>query len=132
MRFIAPTQMRGNSRMTRQQRSRRGKTIFGVVISLALVASACGGDDDDEGTSSTPEDTADDAAPDTAASDTAAPDTAAPDTAAPDTAAPDTAAPDTGGSTDGEGVKLGIMAECEGAFGGFNEDVQAGVALAMI
>ena len=29
--------------------------------------------------------------------------------------------------TAGEGIKLGIMAECEGAFGGFNEDVLAGV-----
>ena len=113
--------------MTRHQRSRKGQKIFGVLISLALVASACGDDDDDEGGSTTEADTGGDTTPDTAA-----PDTAAPDTAAPDTAASDTAAPDTGGSTDGEGVKLGIMAECEGAFGGFNEDVQAGVALAMI
>lgn len=115
-----------------KQRSRRGKRTFGVLISLALVASACGGDDDDEGSSSTEADTGGDTTPDTAAPDTAAPDTAASDTAAPDTAATDTAATDTGGSTEGEGIKLGIMAECEGAFGGFNEDVQAGVALAMI
>ncbi|CAN5567177.1 ABC transporter substrate-binding protein [soil metagenome] len=37
---------------------------------------------------------------------------------------------DDGGS--GEPIKLGILAECEGAFGGFNEDVVAGVTLAMI
>ena len=79
--------------MTRQQRSRRGKKIFGAFISLALVASACG--DDDDATDSTEADTGGDTAPDTAAPDTAAPDSAAPDTAAPDTAAPDTAAPDT-------------------------------------
>ena len=33
---------------------------------------------------------------------------------------------------DGEGVRLGIMAECEGAFGGFNEDVVAGATLALL
>ena len=43
--------------MTRQQRSRRGKKIFGVFISLALVASACGDDDDDDGSSTTEADT---------------------------------------------------------------------------
>ena len=34
--------------------------------------------------------------------------------------------------TSGESIKLGILAECEGAFGGFNEDVVAGVTLALI
>jgi branched-chain amino acid transport system substrate-binding protein len=33
---------------------------------------------------------------------------------------------------DGEPILLGILAECEGAFGGFNEDVVAGVTLAMV
>ena len=33
---------------------------------------------------------------------------------------------------DGEAIRLGILAECEGEFGGFNEDVVAGVTLAMI
>ena len=33
---------------------------------------------------------------------------------------------------DGEPLRLGILAECEGAFGGFNEDVVAGVTLAMV
>ncbi len=32
----------------------------------------------------------------------------------------------------GEAIKLGILAECEGAFGGFNEDVVAGVVLGLI
>ena len=46
----------------------------------------------------------------------------------------DTTAEATGGSTApaGDGVRLGIMAECEGAFGGFNEDVVAGATLALI
>ena len=104
--------------------------MLGALVSLALVAASCG-DDDDEGSSSTEAEAGGDTTPEAAApEDTAAPDTtAAPD----DTAAPDTSAPDEGGgAADGEGIKLGIMAECEGAFGGFNEDVQAGVALAMI
>jgi branched-chain amino acid transport system substrate-binding protein len=32
----------------------------------------------------------------------------------------------------GEAIKLGILAECEGAFGAFNEDVVAGVVLGLI
>ena len=36
------------------------------------------------------------------------------------------------GGASGEPIRLGILAECEGAFGGFNEDVVAGVTLAMI
>jgi ABC-type sugar transport system substrate-binding protein len=59
--------------------------IISVLAALALVAAACGGDDD-EGSGTT-------AAPTTAAPTTAAPTTAAPTTAAPTTAAPDTTAP---------------------------------------
>jgi branched-chain amino acid transport system substrate-binding protein len=33
---------------------------------------------------------------------------------------------------DGESIKLGILGECEGAFGGFHEDVVGGVILALI
>ena len=33
---------------------------------------------------------------------------------------------------DGEPLRLGILGECEGAFGGFNEDTVAGVTLAMV
>ena len=32
----------------------------------------------------------------------------------------------------GEAIKLGILAECEGAFGAFNEDVVGGVVLALV
>ncbi len=35
------------------------------------------------------------------------------------------------GETASESVKLGILGECEGPFGGFNEDTVAGVALAL-
>ena len=116
--------------MTIQRRSRKGTMMLGALVSLALVAASCG-DDDDEGSASTEAETAGDTTAETATPDTAAPDTAAPDTTA--DAAADTSAPDEGGGAeDGEGIKLGIMAECEGAFGAFNEDVVAGVTLAMI
>ena len=78
--------------------------IVGLLIGLAVLASACG---DDESSS-----------PAT---------TAAPTTAAPTA----TEAPETVDVTS-EAVRLGILAECEGAFGGFHEDVVAGAALAMI
>jgi branched-chain amino acid transport system substrate-binding protein len=32
----------------------------------------------------------------------------------------------------GEAIKVGVLAECEGAFGGFNEDVVAGVVLGLV
>lgn len=93
-------------------------SLLGMLFAFALIAAACGSDDgDDTGTASTtlgaetPDDTTD-------GGDT---------TTAPDTT--DAAVPDDG---DGEGVRLGIMGECEGAFGGFAEDVVAGATLAMI
>ena len=49
-----------------------------------------------------------------------------------DAAHPASTAPTGSAAASGEAIKLGIMAECEGAFGGFNEDVIAGVTLAMI
>jgi branched-chain amino acid transport system substrate-binding protein len=35
------------------------------------------------------------------------------------------------GATQEEGIKLGVLGECEGPFGGFHEDTVAGVALAL-
>ncbi len=43
-----------------------------------------------------------------------------------------TDAPGTTAAGGGEAIKLGILAECEGAFGAFNEDVVAGVVLALV
>jgi branched-chain amino acid transport system substrate-binding protein len=106
--------------------------FFGIFISLALVASACGGDDDDEGSSTTPEGSAAATTPGTDAPDDEPTDTEPADSEPEGTEPEGTEPEGTGGSTGGDGVRLGIMAECEGAFGGFNEDVQAGVALAMI
>lgn len=107
-----------------------------VLASLALVAAACGGDDDD-GT------TADDSVAEETAEETAEEPTAEPaeETAEEPTAeataepADETAEEPTAERTaeaTADGVRLGIMGECEGAFGGFHEDVVAGATLAMI
>ena len=114
-------------------KSTRTRRAFGALFALSLVAAACGSDDDDssdtgtvaEGTEASTADTAAEATEDTTAE-------ATEDTAA--EATEDTAAEGTDGSTApaGDGVRLGIMAECEGAFGGFNEDVVAGATLALI
>ena len=115
-------QERGRTdRMSKNQKCRKRMRLCGALISLALVGVACGSDDK--------------ASP--AATDAPAPATDAAPAATSAPAATDapvaTDAPDgTSAPATGDGVKLGIMAECEGAFGGFNEDVQAGAALAMI
>ena len=107
--------------MSRNQKSRKRMRVCGALISLALVGVACGSDDNASSATT--------AAP--AGTDAAAP--AATDAPAGTDAPAATDAPaGSGAPATGEGIKLGIMAECEGAFGGFNEDVQAGAALAMI
>ncbi len=77
-----------------------------ILTVLALTLAACGDDATDETTGST-EPTSTTEAPT-------------------GTDAPGTTA------AGGEAIKLGILAECEGAFGAFNEDVVAGVVLALI
>ena len=124
--------------MSKYQKNRRRVKLCGAMISLSLVAASCGSDDDkaDPATTKAPATTAVPAA--TEASEAPAETDAPATTAAPsdETDAPATTEASTddtdGPAPSGDGVKLGIMAECEGAFGGFNEDVQAGVALAMI
>jgi branched-chain amino acid transport system substrate-binding protein len=86
--------------------------LWVVMLAFVLLVAACGGDDDtDDTTADTTGDTTDDAATTTAG-------------------AADTTAPE--GDAGGEGVRLGILGECEGPFGGFHEDVVAGVTLALI
>jgi branched-chain amino acid transport system substrate-binding protein len=84
-------------------------------MTVALVAAACGSDDDSSSSTDAPAGT---------------------DAPAETDAPADTEAPtdDTSGSDGGDDstVRLGILAECEGAFGGFNEDVIAGATLALI
>jgi branched-chain amino acid transport system substrate-binding protein len=100
--------------------------VIGLAAAFALVAAACGDDDDDSsGDTEAPAET--EAAADTEAT-------------AETEAAADTEAPaETEASGDGddaaagdETIRLGIMGECEGAFGGFHEDVVAGASLAFI
>ncbi len=92
--------------------SRTTKRALGALFAFALIASACGGDDDDSGGDATEDTGGDDATEDTGGDD---------------------ATEDTGGDdAPAEGVRLGIMGECEGAFGGFHEDVVAGATLAMV
>ncbi len=102
--------------MTRAQK--RWWRFFAALMALTLVAAACGGGDDD-----------DDAGGD---SDTTEAESTADDTAADDDEDEGGDDDDEEAMADGDGVRLGIMGECEGPFGGFHEDVVAGVTLAMV
>jgi branched-chain amino acid transport system substrate-binding protein len=95
------------------------KKLLGMSVAVVLVAAACGSDDDSSSSTDAPE-----------ASDAPAESDAPDATEAPSDAPADTDAPADSG--DGEGVRLGIMGECEGGFAGFSEDVVAGASLAMI
>jgi branched-chain amino acid transport system substrate-binding protein len=79
--------------------------MLAVSVAVALVATACGSDDDDSSSS-----------------------TDAP--AASDAPAETDAADESDGG--GEGVRLGILGECQGGFAAENEAVVAGATLAMI
>lgn len=99
------------------------KRVLGAAFAFTLVAAACGSDDDDSsGDDTTTDDTSADTSGDDGADDT--------------TATTDEATEDTAGSGDaeasGDGIRLGIMAQCEGPFGGFHEDIVAGATLALV
>jgi len=94
------------------------KRVLGAAIALTLVAAACGSDDD-SGSESTSETTDSGATEDTSA-------------ATEDTSDSSEDTSDSSDTATGEGIKLGIMAECEGAFGAFNEDTVAGATLALV
>ena len=78
----------------------RFKYLLAILLAFALVAAACG-DDDDTDEPTTTEDSADDGAADDAAADDAAADDAAADDGAADDAAADDAAADDGAADDG-------------------------------
>jgi branched-chain amino acid transport system substrate-binding protein len=104
--------------------------VLSAVFAFTLVAAACGSDDDDGGTADTSADTGDG---DTTATTEAA--TADTEATADTTETADTTDSDGtsgGGAASGEGIRLGIMGECEGAFGGFHEDIVAGATLALV
>ena len=97
-------------RATETGRSRPARWLALLAV-LALTVAACAGETTDTtGTTSGAADTTE----------------ATEETTATTEASTDTTA------ASGESIKLGILAECEGAFGGFNEDVVAGVTLALI
>ena len=92
-------------RATETGRSRPARWLALLAV-LALTVAACAGETTDTtGTTSGAADTTE----------------ATEETTATTEASTDTTA------ASGESIKLGILAECEGAFGGFNEDVVAGV-----
>jgi branched-chain amino acid transport system substrate-binding protein len=115
-------------------RRSRGRTVA-IVMTFALVVAACGDDDDSEADETTAEATATEpAATEPASTEPAATEPAATEPAATEPAATEPAATEPTGAT-GEAsgtLKLGILGECEGAFGGFHEDVVAGATLAMV
>jgi branched-chain amino acid transport system substrate-binding protein len=91
--------------MTSQAKKPRWLLAACLLSILALVATACGGSGDDNGTTAQPS----------------------------DGATTTDGATDTGGSGEGDDVvRLGILGECEGPFGGFHEDTVAGVTLALV
>jgi len=93
-----------------------------AFIALALIASACSDDDSTSG--------------DTAAADTADSNDSAASGDSGDSEDPtdegESGDSDTDAEPADEVIRLGIIGECEGAFGGFHEDVVAGATLALI
>jgi branched-chain amino acid transport system substrate-binding protein len=110
------------------------KRVLGAAFAFTLVAAACGGDDDDIGTDDTSDDTSDDTVSDDTAADTSddTVDDGTEDTTPTTDETTATTADPGDGEPSGEGIRLGIMGECEGPFGGFHEDVVAGATLALV
>ncbi len=99
------------------------RRVLGVSVAIALVAAACGDDDDDSSS-----DTEAAAETDAPADDDAEQETE--DTEA--SADTEASGEDAAAADGGEGIRLGILGECEGGFAAFSEDVVAGATLAMI
>jgi branched-chain amino acid transport system substrate-binding protein len=93
---------------------RRRASAFAIAATMLLATAACGGDDD------------------SADADATTPETTAADEPTTTAGATDPTTEGTGGAEATGTLKLGILGECEGAFGGFHEDVVAGAALAMV
>ncbi len=121
--------------MSNQSAWRRpGGRAVAIAATLALVVAACGDDDDSTADEATAEVTTEPtAAEPTATEPVATEPTATEPTATEPTATEPTAEETTGATGEASGtLKLGILGECEGAFGGFHEDVVAGATLAMV
>ncbi|TDT18134.1 amino acid/amide ABC transporter substrate-binding protein (HAAT family) [Ilumatobacter fluminis] len=115
--------------MTNHTRRRPLRIAVALAATLSLVAAACGGDDDDAEPADEPaeaEEPADDGDDEPADDGGDEPADDGGDEPADDGG--DEPADEGAGGT----LKVGILAECEGAFGGFNEDVVAGATLAFV
>ena len=103
-------------------RKHKLRRVLGTAVAIALVAAACGDDDDDSSDTDAPAET------DAADADDGGQETD--DTEAP--AETEAAGDEEAAAGGGEGIRLGILGECEGGFAAFSEDVVAGATLAMI
>lgn len=97
----------------------RGRPIAASFLALALVAGACAGDDSEappglEDAGEEEEDTGGDSEEEDGDSEE------------------EEAAGDSDDAVEYDEVRLGVLGECEGPFGGFHEDTVAGVALALV
>ena len=116
---------------------RPGGRALAIAATLALVVAACGDDNDDstagEATAEATA-TADSATEQPTPTEPQATEPEATDPPATEPAATEpTAEESTAATGEASGtLKLGILGECEGAFGGFPEDVVAGATLAMV
>jgi branched-chain amino acid transport system permease protein len=100
------TTKRGNRPMRARDKHSPWLLLVSMLTVLALLAAACGGADEGPATPAEQEQAQDE----------------------PAAGGDEEAATDAGGE---DPVRLGILGECEGPFGGFHEDTVAGVALAM-
>lgn len=104
-----------------------GRTLLAILLALALVAAACGGDDDgdsaDEGSDgTTPEETTDEGADDEAMADESADD---------DAMAEDEGADDEAAAPTGEPIKIGSLTSLTGPFTPWGTQVSAGMQMAV-
>lgn len=105
-------------------KSKKILRALSALFAFALLVAACGSDDDDTASGDTTDESTSDDSGD-ATDDSGSEDDV-------DEAEDDGDAADEGDDTAADGVRLAIMGECEGAFGGFHEDVVAGATLAMV
>ena len=119
--------------MTNPTRRRPLRVGVAIVAGLSLVAAACGGDDDDTTADPPAQTNAPEPAPtdaDPEPTEPAGTEPEATDPASEPTTPEGTEPPDS--EPAGGTLKVGILGECEGAFGGFHEDVIAGATLAFV
>ena len=104
-----------------------------ALLSLTLVAAACSSSSTDTADGASDDGGAEETSDDSGSDDSGSDDSGSDDSGSDDSGSDDGAAASSGGDINGDGVlQVGILGECEGAFGGFHEDVVAGASLAFI